>query len=77
MEKSKRLLVLVKHLESAGGIWPERMAELLGTSRRTIYRDLQTLRDMQVPVKRAGGRYYLEPGQWARWTPRSVRKTRG
>jgi predicted DNA-binding transcriptional regulator YafY len=57
MRRQARLFALVEYLRGCrGGVTAETLAERFGTSARTIYRDLETLRDGALPLKADRGR---------------------
>jgi predicted DNA-binding transcriptional regulator YafY len=62
MQKTERLLAITLLLQARGKMTARRLAEILGTSIRTIYRDINTLSLAHVPVSMdygPGGGYYL------------------
>lgn len=50
-----RFMALLRELESARGLYVPKMAERLGVTRRTVYRDLQAIEDSGYPVYRDKG----------------------
>jgi predicted DNA-binding transcriptional regulator YafY len=57
MRRQARLFALVEHLRGRRtGVTAESLAERFGTSARTIYRDLDTLREAALPLKADRGR---------------------
>lgn len=62
MQKTERLLAITLLLQARGKMTARRLADILGTSTRTIYRDIVTLSLAHVPVSMEygpGGGYYL------------------
>jgi predicted DNA-binding transcriptional regulator YafY len=62
MQKTERLLAITLLLQARGKMTARRLAQILGTSTRTIYRDINTLSLAHVPVTMdygPGGGYYL------------------
>jgi predicted DNA-binding transcriptional regulator YafY len=62
MQKAERLLAITLLLQARGKLTAERLAELLGVSVRTIYRDMNSLSLAHVPVSMdygPGGGYFL------------------
>ncbi|MCP4808761.1 MAG: YafY family transcriptional regulator [Proteobacteria bacterium] len=63
MKKSERLFRLVELLRSRRVVTGAELARELGTSQRTLYRDIQALRDAGVPIQgEAGVGYAMEKG---------------
>lgn len=57
MRRQSRLFALVEHLRARKtGVTAEQLAERFGTSVRTIYRDLDALRDGALPLRADRGR---------------------
>src|SRR4051812_43493726 len=57
MNRQARLFALAEHLRARrSGVTAETLAERYGVSVRTIYRDLDTLRDAALPVRADRGR---------------------
>jgi predicted DNA-binding transcriptional regulator YafY len=57
MRRQARLFAIVEHLRGRRtGVTAEMLAERFGTSARTIYRDLDTLREAALPLKADRGR---------------------
>src|SRR5579871_5601756 len=57
MKRQARLLALVEHLRARRtGVTADQLAERFGTTARTIYRDLDALRDASLPLKADRGR---------------------
>lgn len=57
MRRQARLFALVEHLRARRtGVTAEQLAERFGTSVRTIYRDLDTLREGALPLRADRGR---------------------
>ena len=57
MNRQARLFALAEHLRGRRtGVTAEMLAERYGVSVRTIYRDLDTLRDAALPVRADRGR---------------------
>ncbi len=57
MRRQARLFALVEYLRGCrAGVTAEMLAERFGTSARTIYRDLETLRDGALPLRADRGR---------------------
>jgi len=50
-----RFMELLRELESARGLYVPKMAERLGVTRRTIYRDLRAIEDSGYPLYRDNG----------------------
>ncbi len=62
MQKTERLLAITLLLQARGKMTAQRLAELLGVSARTIYRDMDVLSLAHVPVSMdygPGGGFYL------------------
>ena len=62
MQKSERLLAITLLLHARGKMTAQRLADILGVSTRTIYRDIDILSLAHVPVSMdygPGGGYYL------------------
>ena len=62
MEKTERLLAITLLLQARGKMTARRLADILGVSTRTIYRDIDTLSLAHIPVSMdygPGGGYYL------------------
>lgn len=62
MLKSERLVAITLLLQARGKMTAERLADILGVSVRTIYRDMDTLSLAHIPVTMdygPGGGYYL------------------
>ena len=62
MQKTERLMAITLLLQARGKMTAKRLADLLGVSTRTIYRDMDTLSLAHVPVSMdygPGGGYYL------------------
>src|SRR5579885_1343197 len=62
MEKTERLLAITLLLQARGKMTARRLAEILGVSTRTIYRDIIALSLAHVPISMdygPGGGYYL------------------
>jgi predicted DNA-binding transcriptional regulator YafY len=65
MQKAERLLAITLLLQARGKMTAEHLADLLGVSVRTIYRDINSLSLSHVPVSMdygPGGGYFL-PGE--------------
>ncbi|HLH63295.1 MAG TPA: YafY family protein [Ktedonobacteraceae bacterium] len=65
MQKSERLMAITLLLHARGKMTARRLAEILGVSTRTIYRDIDILSLAHVPVSMdygPGGGYYLPDG---------------
>ena len=64
MQRSGRLLQLLQSLrERRGAVTAKVLAEQFGVSERTIYRDMETLLELGVPVEgEAGTGFILRPG---------------
>ncbi len=64
MQRSGRLLQLLQTLrERRGAVTAKAMAQQFGVSERTIYRDMETLLELGVPVEgEAGTGFILRPG---------------
>src|SRR6185312_9131175 len=64
MKRQARLLALVEYLRGRRtGVTAETLAERFGTTVRTIYRDLETLKDASLPLvveRGRGGGYALD-----------------
>jgi len=57
VRRQARLFAIVEHLRGRRtGVTAEMLAERFGTSARTIYRDLETLKDAALPLKADRGR---------------------
>lgn len=66
MEKTERLLAITLLLQARGKMTARHLADILGVSTRTIYRDIDTLSLAHIPVSMdygPGGGYYL-PGDY-------------
>src|SRR5438270_9758097 len=62
MQKTERLMAIALLLHARGKMTAARLAEILGVSTRTIYRDVDILSLAHVPVSMdygPGGGYYL------------------
>lgn len=62
MQKIERLVAITLLLQARGKMTARRLAEILGTSTRTIYRDITSLSLAHVPISMdygPGGGYYL------------------
>src|ERR1700676_5814947 len=62
MQKTERLVAITLLLQARGKMSAHRLANILGVSTRTIYRDIDTLSLAHVPVSMdfgPGGGYYL------------------
>jgi predicted DNA-binding transcriptional regulator YafY len=62
MQKAERLMAITLLLQSRGKLTAERLAEILGVSVRTVYRDMNSLSLAHVPVSMdlgPGGGYFL------------------
>ena len=62
MQKTERLVAITLLLQARGKMTAQRLANILGVSIRTIYRDIDTLSLAHVPVSMdfgPGGGYYL------------------
>src|SRR5579883_2605745 len=62
MEKTERLLAITLLLQARGKMTARRLADILGVSTRTIYRDIDTLSLAHIPISMdygPGGGYYL------------------
>lgn len=62
MQKTERLVAITLLLQARGKMTAQRLASILGVSKRTIYRDIDTLSLAHVPVSMdygPGGGYYL------------------
>ncbi|GHO46696.1 helix-turn-helix transcriptional regulator [Ktedonospora formicarum] len=62
MQKIERLMAITLLLQARGKMTARRLAEILGTSTRTIYRDITSLSLSHVPISMdygPGGGYYL------------------
>ena len=62
MQKTERLMAIALLLHARGKMTATRLAEILGVSTRTIYRDIDALSLAHVPVSMdygPGGGYYL------------------
>jgi predicted DNA-binding transcriptional regulator YafY len=62
MQKAERLMAITLLLQARGKMTAERLADLLGVSVRTIYRDMNSLSLAHVPVSMdygPGGGYFL------------------
>lgn len=62
MQKTERLLAIALLLQARGKMTARHLASILGVSKRTIYRDIDTLSLAHVPVSMdygPGGGYYL------------------
>src|SRR5579885_3173589 len=62
MEKTERLLAITLLLQARGKMTAERLADIMGVSVRTIYRDMDTLSLAHIPIAMdygPGGGYYL------------------
>src|SRR5579863_8626651 len=57
MRRQARLFAIVEHLRARRtGVTAEELADRFGTSARTIYRDLETLKDGALPLRADRGR---------------------
>ncbi|HLI05127.1 MAG TPA: YafY family protein [Ktedonobacteraceae bacterium] len=66
MEKTERLLAITLLLQARGKMTARHLADILGVSTRTIYRDIDTLSLAHIPISMdygPGGGYYL-PGDY-------------
>lgn len=66
MEKTERLLAITLLLQARGKMTARHLADILGVSMRTIYRDIDTLSLAHIPISMdygPGGGYYL-PGDY-------------
>lgn len=59
--ETDRLATLVRHLDEEGWLRAADLAEKLGVSPRTVYRDVQRLHAAGVPLRAAPGRGYRLP----------------
>ena len=62
MQKTERLLAITLLLQARGKMTAKHLADILGVSTRTIYRDIDTLSLAHIPVSMdygPGGGYYL------------------
>lgn len=62
MQKAERLMAITLMLQSRGKLTADRLADVLGVSQRTIYRDIDSLSLAHVPVSMdhgPGGGYFL------------------
>src|SRR6266516_2571577 len=62
MQKTERLVAISLLLQARGKMTAQRLADILGVSTRTIYRDITSLSLAHVPVSMdygPGGGYYL------------------
>ncbi|MDQ2884624.1 MAG: YafY family transcriptional regulator [Chloroflexota bacterium] len=65
MQKTERLVAISLLLQARGKMTARRLADILGVSTRTIYRDIMSLSLAHVPVSMdygPGGGYYLPDG---------------
>jgi predicted DNA-binding transcriptional regulator YafY len=65
MQKTERLVAISLLLQARGKMTARRLADILGVSTRTIYRDIMSLSLAHVPVSMdygPGGGYYLPEG---------------
>lgn len=64
MQRQARLLAITEYLRARKtGVTAQQLAEHFGVTMRTIYRDLDTLRDAELPVlaeQGRGGGYALD-----------------
>lgn len=62
MERTERLLAITLLLQARGKMTAQHLADILGVSTRTIYRDIDTLSLAHIPISMdygPGGGYYL------------------
>ncbi|HLG74915.1 MAG TPA: HTH domain-containing protein, partial [Ktedonobacteraceae bacterium] len=62
MQKTERLVAIALLLQARGKMTAKRLADILGVSQRTVYRDITTLSLAHIPVSMdygPGGGYYL------------------
>jgi len=66
MKRTERLMALAEHLRGRrSGVTAEQLADRFGVTMRTMYRDLESLREAQMPIhaeRGRGGGYALDKG---------------
>ncbi len=72
MVKTQRLIVILKLLEKGERLTVPQMANLLGMTERTIWRDMAELRELEVPMKLNDGRYSIDRQRFASWEKATV-----
>ncbi len=72
--RAGRLLALIKLLEQGERFTAGSIAMIFGVTERTLYRDLNCLKQLDVPIYRDGGRYRLDREQWAVWSSSELRQ---
>lgn len=64
MNKPMRVILILKLLEHGKQLSVRHLAKSLKRSERTIFRDLQALKKMQLPLKESNEGYSLDVTAW-------------
>lgn len=72
--RAGRLLALIKLLEQEERFTAGSIARIFGVTERTLYRDINCLKQLDVPIYHDGGRYRLDREQWAIWSTNELRQ---
>ena len=72
MKSVQRVILILKLLEMGQKPTANDIAQRFRTSIRTVYRDLNTLKGLNIPLRQVDGFYSLNKSAWSRWTNRHV-----
>ncbi len=72
MKSVQRIILILKLLEMGQRLTKEDIAQRFRTSVRTVYRDLNLLKSLNIPMRQDNGFYSLNKSAWKRWTNRHV-----
>ncbi len=72
--KAQRIIIMLKLLGEGRRLSTNRIATMMGVSRRTIYRDINDLKDINVPLYYDRGEYRLDRNMWDAWSPDEIKQ---
>ena len=72
--KAQRILIMIKLLGEGRQLSTSRIATIMGVSRRTIYRDINDLKAIDVPLYYDRGKYRLDKNMWDAWSLDEIKK---
>lgn len=66
--KAQRITIVLKLLVDGRWLSANRIANIMGVSQRTVYRDINDLKDIEVPIRYSKGKYNLDKIMWDAWS---------